>query len=364
MTSMKSIIAGTLLIIAALFPRPTLGVSIQELSHLEGEGESELWGYGLVTGLPGTGDSSEFLPMARQLAQLMENGGNPVPDLSELAGGRSVAMVMVTCRTPAKGMRRGDAFDCYVTSMHNAKSLRGGRLFLTPLLGPTRGAGVYAFARGDITIEGTAETTGRVRDGASVVTDHRPMTVQADGSVRLIVKPEYANWTTTRLIANTINDDQSGIDDSLTNIAKAVDERTVVVSVPRANLANPAQFIAHILAINIDQSLLELPARVIINERTGTIAMSADVEISPVAVTTSGLQVTILRPEIPPTPEAPQRIGRQWTGLDTIGDERGAARLEDLLRAMEALDVPIEDRIAVLQQIHDIGHLHAELIFE
>ncbi|MCA9312243.1 MAG: flagellar basal body P-ring protein FlgI [Phycisphaerales bacterium] len=343
---------------------PARAISVQELAHLEGEGESELWGYGLVTGLPGTGDSTEFLPMARQLAQLMENGGNPVPDLAELEGGRSVAMVMVTCRTPRQGMRKGDAFDCFVTTMHNAKSLRGGRLFLTPMLGPTRGAGVYAFARGDITIEGPVETSGRVRDGASVVVDHRPATIKADGTVRLVVEPEYANWTTTRLLANTINDDQAGIDDSLTNIARAIDERTVVITIPRANVPNPAQFIAHVLSINIDQSLLELPARVIVNERLGTIAMSADVEISPVAVTTSGLQVTILRPEIPASPDAPRRVDRQWVGLNTVNEERQAARLEDLLRAMEALDVPIRDRIAVLQQIHDIGHLHAELIFE
>ena len=339
-------------------------VSVQELTRLQGQGESELWGYGLVTGLPGTGDSGDFAPMARQLAQLMEQGGNPIPDITELAGGRSVAMVMVTCKVAREGMRAGDQLDCYVTTMNNAKSLRGGRLFLTPMLGPLPGQGVFGFASGAITLEGEVETTGRVRNAASIVTDWRPVTVQPDGTVRLVIEPEYANWTTARLIANTVNDDQSGIDDTLTNLARAIDDRTVVIRIPEANRINPAQFIAHILAINIDQSLLELPARVIVNERMGTIAMSADVEISPVAVTTSGLQVTILRPDREPTPEAPELVNRQWVGLDTVGEERGAARLEDLLRAMEALDVPIEDRIAVLKQIDAIGHLHAELIFE
>ncbi len=340
------------------------GLSVQDMVTLGGTGENTLWGLGFVVGLQGTGDSSDALPLARQLAGLLEKGGNPVPDLLELTGGRNIAMVMVTCTLPREGARKGESFDVHVQAWHNAKSLRGGRLFITPLQGPIAGQGVFAFADGPVVIDGEVETSGVVRRGAQVTWDFRMNVIGRGGMMTLVVRPEYAGWTTSKLLANTINQDRQGLREDVEEIARAVDSKTVRVRIPEPELSNPANFIGNILNIQLDPSLLSLPARVIVNERTGSIVVTGDVEISPTVISHEDLVVTTITPPAPPTPDNPRVELANVTAVDTTGDERRAARLEDLLEAMKALDVPVEDRIAILSQMHAIGHLHAELVIE
>jgi flagellar P-ring protein precursor FlgI len=339
-------------------------MSIQDMTMLDGTGENRLWGLGIVVGLAGTGDATDALPLARQLVSVLEAGGVSVPNLEEVFGGQNAAMVMVTCELPAEGARAGERYDVAVESWFGADSLAGGRLFITPLQGPLPGQGVYAFADGPVTIEGTTETAGRVRGGAQVAQDLTAPVVDAAGRINLIVKPEYTGWTTTKLLANTINQDRQGLREDAAPIARAIDAKSVEVTIPAPERAHPANFIGNVLSIRLDPSLLELPARVIVNERTGSIVVTGEVQISPAVISHRGLVVTTVEPEPPPTPDQP-RVGRSnVTAVETIGDERRMARLGDLLEAMKALDVPVNDRIAILAQLHKAGKLHAEFIRE
>jgi flagellar P-ring protein precursor FlgI len=359
---------GFRVIVAAVFALLCAGaaraIAVQDMITLGGTGENTLWGLGFVVGLQGTGDSSDSLPLARQLAGLLEKGGNPVPDLIELTGGKNIAMVMVTCTLPREGARKGEKYDVHVQAWHNAKSLKGGRLFITPLQGPIAGQGVFAFAEGPIVIEGDVSTSAVVRRGAQVTWDFRMNVIDSGGMLTLNVKPEYAGWTTSKLLANTINQDRQGLREDVEEIARAMDSKSVRVRIPRPELSNPANFIGNILSIQLDPSLLNLPARVIVNERTGSIVVTGDVEISPTVISHKDLVVTTITPPPVATPENPIVSQSDTTAVDTVRDERSAARLEDLLEAMKALDVPVEDRIAILAQMHAIGHLHAEFVVE
>lgn len=339
-------------------------LSVQDMATLDGTGENTLWGMGFVVGLQGTGDSSDTLPLARQLASLLERGGNVIPNIEELAGGKNVAMVMVTCTLPREGVLAGEKVDVFVQSWYGAKSLEGGRLFITPMQGPLPGQGVYAFAEGPVVIESETKTVGRVRAGAQLSRDVRMDVIGEDGAIRLTVRGAYAGWTSTKLLATTINQDRQGFRENAEEIARAVDAKTVVVRIPDVERGSPANFIGKILSIRIDPTLLDLPARVIVNERTGSIVVTGNVQISPTVISHENLVVTTVTPAAPATPERPAISRTPVTAVDTVAGERSAAKLEDLLEAMRALDVPVKDRIAILAQMHAIGHLHAEFIEE
>lgn len=338
--------------------------SIQEIVRLEGQGESVLQGFGLVIGLPGTGDSGKDLVVARPLAKLLESQGNPIGGFEELANSRSIALVSVTCTLPRHGAKRDDTIDVFVSAVHNPKSLEGGRLFLAPLRGPrSDDPTVYAVAEGGLVIEGVNTRSAVVRGGARMVRPVDMRTVSPDGSITLVVNPDKAGWTTTQLLASVINDHRSGLAaESDTQIAYAVDERNVRVLIPEPERPDPASFIADILAVRFDPSLMTLPARVVVNERTGTIIATADVQISPVAITTAELSVTTITPPRVPTAEEPMITRERWTPLSTSDRPSDAARLEDLLAAFKRLDVPVRQQIAILTELHKSGRLHAELV--
>jgi len=353
--------AGALAVLA-ITSTAARATSVQELTRLSGQGQSVLQGIGLVIGLPGTGDSGEDLVVARPLAKLLENSGNPIGSFEELAQSRSVALVMVTCTIGESGAKPDDVFDVHVSALNNPESLAGGELFLTPLRGPLPGQGVFAVAQGPLVIEGGNVTRGRVRGGARMIRGIAAPSISRDGSITLIIHPNYAGWTTAQLLANTINQHRLGLEESGDRIASAVDDRTVRVQIPTADLADPANFIADILGVRFDPSLLDLPARVIVNEREGIITATGDVQISPTAVTHGNLLVTTVTPPIEGTPQAPLIEENRWSGLST--GEREAGRLEDLLAAFEQLDVPVDDQIAILSVLHRTGRLHAELIID
>ncbi|GAB4544221.1 MAG: flagellar basal body P-ring protein FlgI [Phycisphaerales bacterium] len=339
-------------------------LTVKELTTIRGTGQTTLWGWGLVMGLPGTGDSGDYLPMARQIARLLEEGGNVIPDIEELAGAQNIAVVMVTCTIPREGGRKGETYDVFVQAANNASSLEGGRLFITPLLGPLPGQGAYAFAEGAIAFEGDVRTTGRVRAGARLIGDIRMQTIDAGGRLTLHLNPEYAGWPNAKLLANTINQDRQGLLGDGEEVAYALDEKTVVVTLPEAELASPANFLGTILDIRLDPSLLSTPARVVVNERTGSIVLSGDVRISPAVISHEQLTVTTVTPAPEPTPDTPAITQSTSTAMSTEDDDRGLARASNLLDALERLDVPVADQIAILAQLHRGGLLHAEFVVE
>jgi flagellar P-ring protein FlgI len=336
--------------------------SIQELARLKGHGESVLQGLGLVVGLPGTGDSGKDLIVARPLAKLLENSGNPIGGFDELAKSRSIALVMVTCTISNTGAMLDDKFDVVVSAINNPESLAGGELFLAPLRAPLPPHEVYAIAQGQIVIEGANTSRGLVRGGARLTRDIPMPTVASDGSITLIINPNVSSWTTSRLLSDAINQNRLGIDQIGKPVAKAVDDRSIKVMIPSTDLPDPAGFIADVMSIRFDPSLLNLPARVVVNEREGIIVITGDVEISPTAVTHGDLIITSITPPPVPTEGLPIVETGRWATLGTSRRSSETAKLQDLLAAFKQLDVSVDDQIAILNQLHRTGALHAELI--
>lgn len=361
--------AALLGVVLALWavPGAHAAISLQDMVRLEGYGKSELWGIGLVVGLPGTGDSGEFLPMARQLARAMERSGHGPGLLAELGEANSVAMVMVTAPLPAFGVKKGDEVDAHVSVLNTASSLEGGRLFLTALQGPLPGQGVYAMASGRIHVSDDAPTAGTVSFGARLIENVNKPVITDRGRVTLNILPRYASWTTAELIASTINQDKQGLMASgdERRLARARDERTVVVEIPDADLADPGAFIASMQTITFDETLLKLPARVVINRDAGSIVLTGNVRVSPAVVSHRELTVTTVVPEIEPVPEAPRLdVDSSVAIASETSDERGLGMAQDLLNLMRRLDVPVDDQIEIIEQLHAAGNLHAELIIE
>jgi flagellar P-ring protein precursor FlgI len=350
----------------ALMPRGAhgQGITVKDLARIKGEGESVLRGVGLVMGLPGTGDSGKELVSARPLAQVLQNAGVPVPDLAELEKGKAVALVMVTCTVPAGGALTDDRLDVHVATLNSAKSLKGGRLFLSPLSGPNPGQAVYAVAEGAIEIEdATVETTGRVRLGARMVRDIPTGTIGR--SFDLILEPTFAGWASAAQVASTIND---GYFASPVHrgpaVATQVDDRVVRVDIPDPELANPGPFVADVMNMQINPELLRLPAMVVVNSRSGAIIVTRDVRIGPVAITHKDLTITTTVPAPVPTPADPMIERSRWAGLETDARPAEEARLSDLLSALDRLDVPSRDQIEILQTLHKSGRLHAKLVID
>jgi flagellar P-ring protein precursor FlgI len=350
--------------------RGTLSVlSVQDICRLEGQGENILRGIGIVTGLKGTGDSGADLVLARPLAQIYERNGNPLEDLRELAKSKSAALVAIECVIPPQGARVGDNLDVFITTTHSATSLAGGRLFLSPLSGPLPGQGVYAFASGPIVIEEAGNpTTGRIRGGARIIHD----ILQPVGSVEftLLIHPHYRSFSVADQLADTINalraPAELGELDTARHqpVAYALDDSAVRVVIPPAERSNPTKFIAEVMTATLSPSLLRLPAQVIVNSRTGSIIVTGNVEVSAVAVAHRGLVVTTVNPPPVPTPQNPQTSTTRWTSLQTTDRASERTRIEELLAAFKALDVPVEEQIAILTQIHRAGRLHARLVIE
>lgn len=349
----------------ALSAHSALALTLQEMTRLQGHGESVLWGYGIVVGLPGTGDKSGNAERDQLLAKLGETARSPVADLAQITNAKNVALVQVSCRVPREGAKAGDRLDCHVMARYDASSLKGGRLFITPMMDPVGRQQVYAYAEGSIMLDDEAiPTTARVRLGAQISTDINMQVIAPDGTLTLDIEPQYAGWPTAKLIANSINQDRAGIAEGAAEIAHALDAKSVVVRVPTPELANPANFIGDILSIRLDPSLLDLPARVIINEKRSSIVISRDVEITGVAIAHKDLVITELDPPRPPTPENPVVNRSQWTLTGTPDFERTAPKLTDLVRALRQLDVPVQDQIDILSKMQREGMLHAQFITE
>ncbi len=184
-------------------------VRIGNFCRVRGQEETTLHGLGLVTGLNGTGDGANFRPTIRSLASMMQLMHSPVGSggIDEIKDAKNVALVMVTLRIPPAGAHRGDRLDCTVSAI-SAKSLLGGRLAITPMIGPfpEQNPVVYAVAEGPITLENDQMTaTGRIHGGARLVEDFvHPFSEQ--GKVILVVDRDHAGFQVTQDMATAINE--------------------------------------------------------------------------------------------------------------------------------------------------------------
>jgi len=349
-------------LVLALCADVASGTAVQDLVRVKGHEKNVLIGMGIVVGLNGTGDTSkDALIAARPYATLLTNLGNPVNNLEELADADAYAIVSVTMEIPATGVREGDRLDVSVEKLFNAKSLAGGRLFPSLLRPPGPDAPdvlPLAIAEGPLMIEGENPGSAMVRGGGQMLGDIRTQVVTRSGTMTLVLKHQYAGYPVATTIATAINDEFAI--DGFSNIALVEDAKNIRIQVPLADRPRPAQFIATLMTIPIDPSLIRTEARIVINEEAGIIAVRGNVEIGPVGITHKGMQLT----NITPGP-GPGGGSSRWTPLDTTdGTSRSSTQLIELLRAFDRLNLSVEDQIAIVYELKKTGALHAEIVTE
>jgi flagellar P-ring protein precursor FlgI len=340
-------------------------VRIKDIASFEGVRENQLVGYGLVVGLNGTGDSLRNSPFTeRSIGGMLERLG--VGNLSgEDMRTRNTAAVMVTAMLPPFA-RTGSTIDVVVSSLGDAGSLQGGTLIVTPLTGAD--GEIYAVAQGPVAVSGftaggaNANTTqgvptvARIEGGATIERevgfDFRRME-----TVRLALRdPDFTTATRVEDAINALLGAGSAL---------ALDPGTVEIRPPQGEQLN--RVIASVETLTITPDIV---ARVVVDSRTGTIVMGADVRISPVAVSQGGLTVTVqetvtvVPPEpftvgdaviVPETSVEVEERDAQFTIL------RGDVSLQSLVDGLNAIGVTAPQTIAILQAIRAAGALHAEL---
>jgi flagellar P-ring protein precursor FlgI len=345
------------LILSLTFTVPAWAVKIADITRIGGQRSNILTGLGLVYGLKGTGDGGAFLPMIRPLAAALGKLSDPAT-VAELANVQNVALVSLTATVPPNGVRDGDKIDVYVTSLGAAGSLRGGRLFVSPMGGPVPGSGIFALSQGPVVLEDPSTPTVGVVKGGCVMEADLPAKYIENGQFTLILEDPSASWTMASTIAKIIND--AGDGDVGETLAIAVDPKNVIVTIPRSERERPDSFISRVQRLPVP--MLPTEARVTINDRTGTIIMTGDVEISPVVISHKGLTITTVEPPPTPTPRTPVTTSTDVVALDTT--DQGGGKLQDLVNALDQLKVPTEDRIAIVKELYRTGKLHAKLIIE
>jgi flagellar P-ring protein precursor FlgI len=338
-----------LCLLIVLLASPALGARVGDVTTLAGLREERLVGMGLVVGLDGTGDGGDFLPAIRPLASMLEQFNNAASP-AELTNADNVALVTLSVTVPAEGVRNGDQLDVFVESIGAAQSLRGGRLIIVPLVGPTGEGPPLALAAGSVVLEDPlTPTVGLVREGATMEADLLKDYV-FDGRFTLVINKNVASPAMAANIARVINDSEDGRD-----LAVAHDAKNVVVTIPPAERGQANHFIARLQRLPVPttggQSI------VTINSRTGTIVLSGDVEIGPAVISHRGLTITTAPPNAAMLPER-----SEFLAIDTA--DRGGAKLRDLLASLDQLKVPAEDRIAIVLELHKAGKLHAKLVQE
>ncbi|GGG28083.1 flagellar P-ring protein [Caldovatus sediminis] len=347
-------------------PAEAVEVRIKDIADVEGVRDNQLVGYGLVVGLNGTGDRLRTAIFTRQtLIGMLERLGVNTRDHEARLETKNVAAVMVTANLPAFA-RPGSRIDVAVSALGDATNLTGGTLLVTPLLGAD--GEVYAVAQGTVATGAIAArgiaasvtrgvpTAGRIANGG-IVEREVPYRLAGREALRLALR--NPDFTTARRIAAAINRAAGG------PVANATDPRTVALALGGRD---PASFLAQIeqLRVTPDQ-----PARVVIDEASGTIVMGADVRVSTVAIAQGNLTIRITEtPEVAqPLPFARGEtvvVPRTQIEVDDQGERRmgvlrGGVTLQELVRGLNSLGVGPRDLITILQAIKAAGALQAEL---
>ena len=365
-------ILSTLIIVGLLSCNTAFATRIKDIANLHGVRSNQLIGYGLVTGLSGTGDDVEKSGFTRQAIynMLSRQGVNLTSTALDDMDVKNVAAVMVTATLPPFS-KSGAAIDVEVSSMGDASSLAGGTLMMTPLKAPN--GQVYAVAQGPLTLGAFAFggksarvqknhlTVGRIANGA-LVEKNVPMQVGADGLLKYQL--ENPDFTTASHIAQAINTRFGA------NTAYPNDQGMVEIAIPQALRNNVVNFIAAVETLPVEA---DTPARVVVNERTGTIVMGKDVRLSTVAVSHGNLSLII---EDTTTVSQPgpfangQTVQTTNTNVDVqedIGemvvlDMQKGVSIGDIAKALNAIGATPRDLIAIFQAIKASGSLYGELV--
>lgn len=361
-----------LLLCALLAPGAVAqGIDLQDLVRIKGQEQNELTGMGLVVGLNGTGDETKRSKrLARPLFELYRHHGLGLESLSELDGVDSVAIVFVSCRIPGTGAREGDLFDAHVSVAGDASNLRGGQLVWT-VMRPGPQPEAYAIAKGQLEIDPANPRNGIVRDGVQMRLDIRTDPINpADGSATLVLHDVYAGLPMAKAIAERVNQEFDfglgalGGAPRVDAWAELIDAKNVQIRFASWVKDDALTVLARIMRLDVDLSLLDVPARVVIDRANGVIVLHGDVQISPTIISSRNLTITRIAP--PPIPSAQNPVfsteSHVAIGQDTAFRPGQNARLQDLLTALESLKAPFEERVSILHTMHETGVLHAELI--
>lgn len=360
-------IAVALLAFAA-FAAPALAMSrVKDLASIEGVRQNQLVGYGIVVGLNGTGDTLNNIPFTKQSLQAMlERLG--VNTRGATMRTQNLAAVMVTANLPPFAAQ-GTRIDVTVSSLGDAKSLQGGTLLVTPLLGAD--GEVYALAQGSIAIAGfSAEgdaakitrgvpTNGRISNGANI---EREIAFKLNDARNLRLSLRNPDFTTSKRIASAINDFMGA------DTAEPTDPATVTIQIPAKYHGNMMKLVTEVEQLKVEP---DQAARVVVDERSGIIVMGRDVRVSTVAIAQGNLTVTITeQPQVSqPAPLSNGQtvvVPRTGVKVDT-GDGNKLAlvkegvSLRDLVDGLNALGVGPRDLISILQAIKSAGALQADI---
>jgi len=336
---------------------PAMATRISDVSHLQGRRQNRLMGYGLVIGLQGTGDGGKYLASVMQLQAMLAKFEIPVPAAS-LAETKNVAIVMVEATLPENGVREGDRVDVRVSSTGVAKSLQGGQLVMTPLQGPGLDR-VFALAGGPIRLlDPKMKTSGVVVQGATMEADVIHNYISDQWEITLVLEDVHASHALASVMAQMINESVSEVG-QMRRIARAMDAKNVVISIPVEERGDASDFIGRIE--NTELLMPPSEARIVINRKSGTIAISDAVEIGPAVISHNGMSIMTTTPPVIPTADQPATKENFATGI-AAPREKKTARLKDLVEALNQLNVPSKDIIEIVENLHQLGKISGKLV--
>jgi len=361
---------GFLTIILTILSFNAAAERVKDLVSVLGVRDNQLLGYGLVVGLDGSGDMTTQTPFTVQSItnMLLQMGINLPSGSSSTMQLKNVAAVTVTATLPPFS-RPGQTLDITVSSIGNAKSLRGGTLLMTPLKGAD--GQVYAMAQGNMLVSGAGAAAagsktqvnhlnvGRIPDGATV---ERSVLTQLGQGDYIYLELNAADFTTAMRLADVI--DHSAIANAGT--AKALDSRTVQVKAPTGS--ERVEFISRIENLDVDAAIGS--AKIIINARTGSVVMNQHVSLDDCAVAHGNLTVVINAENavIQPSPLSQGKTEAVSNANIEITADKGnllhlrrGVDLNDVVKALNSIGVTPQDMLAILQAMKAAGALHAEL---
>ena len=343
---------AVLLILATLMVMDSARAErIKDLASIAGVRNNQLIGYGIVVGLDGSGDQTTQTPFTVQsIINMLSNMGVTMPPGTSLQL-KNVAAVMVTATLPPFA-RSGQQIDVTVSSMGNAKSVRGGTLLMTPLKGAD--GSVYAMAQGNVVVSignkaaATPLSTGRITGGATV--EREVMTPVGQG--------EFVYFDLNDSDFGTMQKMVEAINGAVPGAATASDGRQVRVRAP-VNVAERVAFIGRIESLQVTPA--QMAAKVIVNARTGSVVMNQAVTLDNCAVAHGNLSVTVGADSgaaaAPPAPAAGEAKAEGGSLLSL----RRSASLAEVIKALNAIGANPQDLIAILQAMRSSGALRAEL---
>lgn len=327
---------------------------IHDICRVKGQEENTLQGLGLVVGLKGTGDGE--LPTTRALSKMMSLMGNPLSQgaggavvLDELKNAKNVAMVFVTATVPAQGARQGEMLDCVVNAI-SAKSIEGGYLMMTPLLGPRPGnPRIYGYAQGAISLDETGPpTSAKIHDGCRLEESFYNSFIK-DNVITLVLDKNQASFQTAFDIEDLLNNPANGGTDQ-DEPARALDQVNIEVPIPGKYRENPVAFIAEMLQTQIVPPKHD--ARVVIDERNGSIVIGDNVMVGRVAVAHRNLSIQ--------TGDEP--AGGSFQEIDL--SETSTTRLKALVAALNSLKVSPDEIMDIIKSLEKSGDLYGRLIVQ